>query len=127
MITYNPPAVPTPKGSYVHAMELPPAARVLLVSGQTPALTDGSVPESTEEQFHVVWKRIGAILTAAGMGYQDIVKVQTFITEADYVGKSSEIRRQFLGDHKPTATLLCVNGLADKRYKVEIEVMAARV
>jgi 2-iminobutanoate/2-iminopropanoate deaminase len=75
----------------------------------------------------VCWKRIGAILEGAGMGFADLVKVQTFVTKQENVSKTSAIRKRVLGEHRPTATLLCISGLADPRYLVEIEAIAAKV
>jgi 2-iminobutanoate/2-iminopropanoate deaminase len=124
---FNPPSIPAPSGSYIHGIEVPPNARLLFISGQTPGRSDGSVPENFEEQVEVCWKRIGAILEGAGMGFADLVKVQTFVTKQENVSKTSAIRKRVLGEHRPTATLLCISGLADPRYLVEIEAIAAKV
>ena len=123
----NPASIPAPSGSYVHGLEVPPNARLLFIAGQTPGRMDGSVPDTFEEQIEIVWQRIGAILAEAGMTYADIVKVQTFVTRPEYLAKTSAVRKRVLGDHRPTATLMCITSLASPEYMVEIEAIAAKV
>ncbi|MFM9971879.1 MAG: RidA family protein [Burkholderiales bacterium] len=125
--TLNPSTIPAPSGSYVHGLEAPPNARLLFIAGQTPGRMDGSIPATFDEQIEVVWQRIGEILKAAGMGYSDLVKVQTFVTKPEYLGKTSAVRKRILGDHRPTATLMCITSLATPEYMVEIEAIAAKV
>jgi enamine deaminase RidA (YjgF/YER057c/UK114 family) len=124
---FNPKSIAAPSGSYIHGIDVPPGARLLFIAGQTPGRPDGSIPESFEEQVELVWQRIGAILADAGMGYADLVKVQTFVTRQENLAKTSPVRKRFLGEHRPTATLLCISSLADPRYLVEIEAIAARM
>ena len=124
--SFNPQSIPAPSGSYIHGIEVPADAKILFIAGQTPGKADGSVPENFEEQVEVVWKRIGAILEGAGMNYSNLVKVQTFVVGQENLPKTSAIRKRILGDTRPTATLLCISGLADPRYKVEIEAIAAK-
>ena len=123
----TPKSIPAPSGSYVHGMEVPANARLLFIAGQTPGRMDGTVPATFEEQIDIVWQRIGAILAEAGMGYTDLVKVQTFVTKPEYLAKTSAARKRVLGDHRPTATLLCITSLATPEYMVEIEAIAAKV
>ena len=65
-------------------------------------------------------------LADAGMGYSDLVKVQTFVTRPEYLAKTSAVRKRILGEHRPTATLMCITSLASPEYMVEIEAIAAR-
>jgi enamine deaminase RidA (YjgF/YER057c/UK114 family) len=123
---FNPASIPAPSGSYIHGIEVPPGARTVYVAGQTPGRMDGSVPEAFEEQVELVWQRIGAILADAGMGYADIIRVCTYVTKPEYMPKTSVARKRILGDHRPTATLLCITSLADPRYMVEIDCIAAK-
>jgi 2-iminobutanoate/2-iminopropanoate deaminase len=123
---FNPKSIAAPSGSYIHGMELPRNSRLVFIAGQTPVRPDGSIPESFEEQVELVWQRIGAVLGDAGMNYADLVKVQTFVTRQENLGKTSAIRKRFLGDHRATATLLCISALADPRYLIEIEAIAAQ-
>ena len=123
---FNPPTIPAPSGSYIHGIDVPASARILFIAGQTPGRDDGSVPDNFEEQVEVVWKRISAILKEAGMDFSHLVKVTTFVTKQENLAKTSAIRKRILGDNRPTATLLCISSLADPRYGVEIEAIAAK-
>jgi len=123
----TPKSIPAPSGSYVHGMVVPANARMLFIAGQTPGRMDGTVPDTFDEQIDIVWQRIGAILAEAGMGYTDLVKVQTFVTKPEYLAKTSAVRKRVLGEHRPTATLLCITSLATPEYMVEIEAIAAKV
>ena len=125
--SFDPAAIAKPSGSYTHGIEVPPNARLLFIAGQTPGRPDGTIPESFEEQVDTVWQRIGAILAGAGMNYSDLVKVQTFVTRPENLPKTSAARARVMGAHRPTATLLCITALADPRYLVDIEAIAAKV
>jgi enamine deaminase RidA (YjgF/YER057c/UK114 family) len=125
--SFNPGSIAAPSGTYTHGIDVPPNARLLFIAGQTPGRPDGTVPDSFEEQVELVWQRIGAILAETGMSYRDLVKVQTFVTRPENMPKTSAARARILGGHRPTATLLCVTALADPRYLVEIEAIAAKV
>ena len=60
------------------------------------------------------------------MGYKDIVKLTSFITDARHVAANRAARDQFLSDPYPASTLLVVQGLADPAMLVEIECVAAK-
>src|SRR3954451_14260104 len=124
---YNPPTVATPQSSYSHAIEIPPNARVLHVSGQLGVGLDGRLREGTAEQAAQAWANILNILAAAGMGPDNLVKITTFITDAADVTAVREARQKALGAVKPASTLLVVKGLASPEYRVEIEAVAAKV
>ena len=52
----------------------------LYVSGQIPVVPeDGSVPSSIEEQTRQSLKNVGAILAAAGMTYDNVVKTTVLL------------------------------------------------
>jgi enamine deaminase RidA (YjgF/YER057c/UK114 family) len=56
----------------------------------------------------------------------DIVDCTIYITNPDAVALYREVRDLKLKDARPAATLLVVAGLADKRFLVEVAVVAAR-
>jgi 2-iminobutanoate/2-iminopropanoate deaminase len=123
---HNPPTVPAPSGSYNHAIEIPPNARVLHISGQLGIGLDGKLKQGTGDQAAQAWANILNILAAAGMGAENLVKITTFITNAGDVAAVRAARQQALGDVKPASTLLVVAGLAAPEYRVEIEAVAAK-
>ena len=66
------------------------------------------------------------ILEANGMGVEDIVMVTQFLTRVGDRDAHMAIRNRFLGDHKPTSTLLFVSALAQPEMVVEVEIKAAQ-
>ena len=79
-----------------------------------------------EKQAVQVWKNIGQVLKAGGMGYKDIVKMTTFLTDTRFVGPTARCATSSSSAPYPASTLLIVAGLADPAMLVEIEVMAAK-
>ena len=72
-------------------------------------------------------KNIGQVLKSAGMGFGDIVKVTTFLTDSRFIVPFRAVRDRFFpAPPYPASTLLIVAGLADPGMLVEIEVVAAK-
>lgn len=109
-----------------HGVEVPAGTRLLFTNGQVGTKPDGTTPETTVDQTAVVFSRLQAILLASNMGFKDVVRLNIYLTEQSDVEDVFRIRDQILGDHKPAATILVVNGLARPGLKVEIEAVAAK-
>jgi len=122
----NPPTVVKPFSRYSQAVEVPANCRWLHISGQVGATPDGTILEGFEAQARQVWQNISAILTAAGMGVEHLVKVNIFVTSAEYVGPSRAIRDAALKGATPASTFLVVAALAHPDLVVEIEAVAAK-
>jgi 2-iminobutanoate/2-iminopropanoate deaminase len=75
------------------------------------------------EQARLAWRNLGAQLTAAGMGFDNLVKVTMIIPDAAEIPSSRPARAEALGDHRPTSTVI-VGGLANPAWKIEIEGIA---
>ena len=114
---------PKPAGAYTQAVEVAGATRTLYMSGQVPALPDGTVPDDVDEQCRLAWANIVAQLEAAGMTVANIVKYTTILPELGTLAASRKARAAVLGDHKPASTLI-VGGLASTSWKIEVEVIA---
>ena len=123
----NPSTVAPPLARYAHAVEIPPGARALFISGQVGIDPDGVMAETAEEQSENVWRNLKAILEDAGMGLDDLVRVNAYITDSRYVAAYRTGRDKVLtGDHVPASTLVVVSGLADPNMKIEVEAVAAK-
>ena len=112
---------------FSQALELKGVERLLVCSGQTAMGPDGSPPSTSDmaEQVKLATANLETVLTSAGMGLDDIVKVTIFTTDVD----------EFLGAYEnagaivaklPAVTLVGVTRLAFPELKVEIEATAAR-
>ncbi len=119
-----------PRGAYSPAtkVELGNGTSMLFVSGQLARAVDGSVvaPFDPTAQSEYIFGLIREILEAAGMGFEDIVRAQTYLTSMGDFPKFSAVRDRFFGELKPASTLLEVKGLALPGCCVEIEITAIR-
>jgi 2-iminobutanoate/2-iminopropanoate deaminase len=125
----NPPGHPAPRGAYSSGLLVEQGgSSTLFVTGQLAVDPEGKViaPHDAEAQTEYVFQLIGAILKAGGMGYGDVVKVQTFLTHMPDFEKFSPIRNRYFSENKPVSTLLEVKGLARDGCCVEVEVVAMR-
>jgi enamine deaminase RidA (YjgF/YER057c/UK114 family) len=109
-----------------HAVEVPPGARLLFTNGQTGTKSDGVTPPSAGEQAAVVFERLQAILQAADMTFQDIVRLNAYLTDEADIQTFLDMRDRMLGDHNPAATFFIVKALVRPELKIEIEAVAAK-
>lgn len=114
---------PKAVGPYSQAIE---ANGTLYVSGQIPVNpADWTVPESIEEQSRQALRNVGAILSAAGMTYSDVVKTTVLLADiADFTAMNAVYAEFFTGD-KPARACFQVAALP-MGVKVEIEAVAVR-
>ncbi len=122
----NPPSIAAPQGQYSHSVEAPTGSRTLYVAGQVGVDANGKLADDFAGQAENAFRNLAAVLADAGMGWNDVVKVTTFLTSRDDAPALRETRARHMGDHKPAATLLIVAGLADPRFKIEVELIAAK-
>lgn len=122
----NPDGIYPPFRHYIHSIEVPADSRWLSVSGQIGVLPDGTVPDGIVAQTEAAWSNVITILRANDMNVEDIVKVTQFLTRVEDRDAHMEVRGRFLGDHKPTSTLLFISALAQPEFVVEVEVSAAK-
>jgi len=124
---HNPSEIAGPFGHYEHGVESELPGRLLHISGQTGVAADGDVPAGIEQQTEMVWQNICAILGAAGMQPQDIVKTNSYIMDRAHVAVLAKMRKQFLGEeHKAASTTLLVRGLVRPEWLVEIDAVALK-
>jgi enamine deaminase RidA (YjgF/YER057c/UK114 family) len=109
-----------------HGMEIPPNARILFCNGQVGARLDGTVPEDPLEQIEVIFERIGKILAASNMTFDDVVKFTVYVTDKSILDDYLRVRGRIMGDHNPPATLLIVGTFPRSGVEVEIETIAAK-
>ncbi|NER82672.1 MAG: RidA family protein [Leptolyngbya sp. SIO1D8] len=122
---YNPETLFPPYRNYSHAVEVSGHSRLLFISGLNGYLRDGnSMPASFEEQGEIIWQYIGHILESAGMGYENIVSLRTYLADPEYDEANVQLRMQYLGDNHPASTVVCCQ-LLETRWKLEVEAVAA--
>ena len=126
VISHNPPGLFPPYRNYSHGVEIPPGARILVISGLNGYLADGTtMPESFEEQADLIWQHMGTILKSAGMDYGDLVSLRFYLASPQYDEANVQLIVKYLGTHRCPRTVICCQ-LLEPRWKLEIEAIAAR-
>jgi 2-iminobutanoate/2-iminopropanoate deaminase len=119
----NAPDAPLPVSAYTQAVEVSGPARTLHISGQIGQRMDGAIPDDIAEQARIAWGNFEAQLKAAGMTFDNLVKITTIVPDRGDLAAVREARGKALGDRKPASTLI-VGGLANPAWKIEIEGVA---
>lgn len=122
----TPAEIHPPAAHYSHATAVPPNARWLYLSGQVGIAPDGTIPDDAAAQAELCFANIGAILRAAGMAPGDLVRLTTYLIDPRDRAAYMTVRDRFVGSPPPGSTLLVVAALADPRYRIEVEAIAAR-
>jgi 2-iminobutanoate/2-iminopropanoate deaminase len=125
-IKYHNPKTVSLAGKYSLACEVPQGSRMVFVAGQVGLDGSGKLAQGIEAQCEQVWKNIGEVLKAADMGFKDIVKITSFLTDSRFIMANRAARDKVIGEPYPASTLLIVQALADPAMLVEIEVVAAK-
>ncbi|MCI6492260.1 MAG: RidA family protein [Bacteroidales bacterium] len=96
----------------------------LYISGQIPVNpADGTVPSDIAAQAHQSLKNIGAILKAAGLGYENVVKTTVLLADiADFKAVNAVYAEYFTAD-KPARACFQVAALP-MGVGIEIEAIA---
>ncbi|WP_206185514.1 RidA family protein [Sphingosinicella sp. CPCC 101087] len=114
-----------PSGNaFADACEVSSFTRLLFVSGQVPAHPDGSVPPDYPSQYRLAWANVERQLNAAGMTYDNLVKVTIFLSDRALIAQSAGLRQEILRAHDPAVTIV-LTGIYDEAWLLEIEAVAA--
>ena len=111
-------------GPYSQAIE---AGGMLFVSGQIPInpqtgeLSNGTIQEQTK----LVMDNIGAILKAAGLGYENIVKTTCLLADISDFAEMNKVYAEYFTTNPPARSAFAVKDLP-KGARLEIEVTAAK-
>ena len=117
------PIAPT-GNAYAQASLVSGVSRLLFISGQVPADAEGKVPEDYPSQYRLAWRNVEAQLQAAGMNFDNLVKVTIFLSDRDLIAQSAGLRQSILGDRSPALTIV-IAGIYDSAWLLEIEAIAA--
>jgi enamine deaminase RidA (YjgF/YER057c/UK114 family) len=81
------------------------------------------IPDDAAAQARNCFATIAKVLTEAGFGMADIVRVQYTLTDTAHVDRIIPVLGETLGEVRPAATMV-IAGLIKPEMKVEIEVTA---
>jgi enamine deaminase RidA (YjgF/YER057c/UK114 family) len=120
----NPEGVANPRGlGYTQVVTSRPG-RMVFISGQGGAPSPGApLPADFASQATNVFENIGRCLRAAGAGFDDIVKINYFISDMANTGELRRIRAKYLNQNNPPAATLVQVTLA-KDLLLEVEAVA---
>jgi len=121
----TPKSIRPPFARYSYGVEIPPGHRILFCSGQLGIAADDKVPAGVEEQAELCFRNIAAVLAEAGLGFADVVQINTFMTGREHLKGYMAARDEFIHDPPPASTLMIVGGFSRPEFFVEVEVIAA--
>lgn len=116
------PGAPTAIGPYSPALR---AGNLLFISGQIPldpatgTLVDGDITAQTDR----VMRNVAALLTAAGAGFEHVVRTTVFLLDMNDFAAMNEVYGRFVADPPPARSTVQVARLP-RDVKVEIDVIA---
>ena len=110
-------------GGHAAAVEVTGPGRTLYTSGTVPVDADGNTPPDFEGQCRLVWANIEAILAAAGMDFDNLVKVTTYLADRKYGLANRAIRQELLGERRLALTVI-LPAIFDEAWLLEIEAIA---
>ena len=114
---------PAAVGPYVHAVRV---GDLLYTSGQVgldPA-TGKLVPGGIEAETKRALDNLAAILSAAGTGFDRVVKASVFLIDMDDFAAMNRVYASVFGDTRPARTTVAVSRLP-VGARVEIDVVAS--
>jgi len=108
--------------SYAHAMR---AGSTMYVAGQVARDVDGVLvaPGDIALQAAQVYGNLAAVLEAAAARPDYVVKVTTYLVDAEDAAAATEARVAFFGRHRPPHTGLVVAALGAPEVRIEVEVV----
>ena len=118
------PDAPAAIGPYSQAVE---TGNTLYISGQIPIdpstgkLVDGDITAQTEQ----VMKNIGAVLTAAGYSFSDVVKSTCLLADIADFKAMNEVYGRFYTEQKPARAAFAVKALPMGAL-IEIDTIAVK-
>lgn len=123
-IIISTPNAPSAIGPYSQAVL---AGGTLYCSGQialdpeTSELVNRSISEETTQ----IMKNIAAVLAAAEMNFENVVKCSIFMSSMDFYDEVNEVYAKYFSDQPPAREAIAVKTLP-KRVNVEISVTAVK-
>jgi enamine deaminase RidA (YjgF/YER057c/UK114 family) len=122
---HTPVTIHPPFSNYALGMEVAAGSRLMFCSGQLGIAPDASIPEDAAAQTEICFANIKAVLASAGMGFENIIRINAYVTDRAHLPDYMAVRNRLFPIESPASTLMVVSGFAREIFKVEIEVVAA--
>lgn len=122
----NPEQLPTPP-NYTQVVAAT-GSQLVFLAGQVPDDADGNLVGDGDlaSQAHQAFANLATALAAMEATPDQVAKVNTYVVHyrSEYLTAISQARQAAFGDHKPAATLIGVEALAQSGYLIEVEAIA---
>jgi len=118
-----PEQLPTPISHYTDGVV---AGGFLWISGMLALDKDGRMVggDDVVRQAKRVHENLRAVLSRAGAGFEDVVKVTVYLRRIEHRAAVNTVRRQFFGKSRPASTLVEVSAFVIPSALVEIDAVA---
>jgi reactive intermediate/imine deaminase len=111
--------VATPAGPYSPSVRI---GSIVACAGQTGRHPDGHLDPDTTGQTRQTLENVRRALAASGVGMEDVIKVQVYLTDTDQFEEMNQVYAEYFSAPYPARTTVYV-GLRDA-YTVEIDALA---
>jgi reactive intermediate/imine deaminase len=120
----NPSSLSAPTG-YSHVVEVN-SGRTIYIAGQVAFDKSGNVvgKGDFEAQTKQVFENLKLALASVGATFDNVVKVNTYVTDMSQVQTLRDIRAKYYGKNAPASTLVQIGKLAREELMIEIEAIA---
>jgi reactive intermediate/imine deaminase len=120
----NPSTLSAPTG-YSHVVEIH-SGRTIYIAGQVALDKAGNLVGNGDfaAQTTQVFENLKLALAAVGATFDNVVKVNTYVTDMSQIQTLRELRAKYYGKNAPASTLVQVVKLAREELMVEIEAIA---
>lgn len=121
----QPPSLKDPRPRYSQGIQTEPGSLVF-IAGQTASDERGQVvgKGDIEQQTERVFQNLGAVLSAAGGSFDNLVMTTTYLTDIAYREAYNKVRLKYYGSTPPTSTLIVVKALGHEDFLIEIDGIA---
>ena len=121
----NPPDLPPARGLYTHAV-IAEGGRLVFVAGEVALDSAGRLVGVGDfrAQARQTYRNVERALRAAGVGWNDVVKTTTYVTDIRELPALLAVRSEFIKGDPPPNTLVQVVKLAREELLIEVEAIA---
>jgi enamine deaminase RidA (YjgF/YER057c/UK114 family) len=125
----NPQTIAPPPGNgYTHVVEATGPGRTIYIAGQLGLDPGGNLaggPDDFRAQAKQAFENLKEALAAVGAGFDDVVKVNNYLTDIKHLPLLREVRTAYLNRNAPPAsTTVAVAALARDGALYEIDAIA---
>ena len=123
----NPAEVAAPAGNYSQSVRVPIGeSNLIIISGQVALDRHGSLVGKGDVsiQTRQVFDNLKTILEAHKASFDDVVKLNLYVTDISKRNEVAEVRKQYITHDPPASTFVDVSRLASDDWLIEVEATA---